>query len=411
MESLRNAIYRTTYYIDNENTLLFSSDEQDYYRGQKQFDNLNLNNPIVSALDGFLKEKKYYRGDESLLKLSDISEERIHQLVNTINKKFLKKIIPGFDKNEVQGFSLKYQAFKNQNGTLQLFVKEKNGDVIPFNQTSLGRRWYLTYLFVKQLLKEGDCLFIDEPAAFLHPQAQEEIRDDLIRLSQKGIYVFIATHSPYMMPDNWNQIYNVTMEENGTRLQSFFGGDESCEIIKEELGINTTKGLLFNLSKNLLLVEGTADKICIEKFAELLRYDLSNYHIHICDGHSILQLCYLCNKYKFPYRAILDEDNKYKGELFKQSHVMYDECIQTIMNFPNKCVFVGEGEKGSIEDLFIENPTEKFKYYNNKKSIWKIDKQKILAMQKKDCSEKTLRNFEQLFIKLGIPRIDKYKEI
>ena len=139
--------------------------------------------------------------------------------------KFLKKIIPGFDKNEVQGFSLKYQAFKNQNGTLQLFVKEKNGDVIPFNQTSLGRRWYLTYLFVKQLLKEGDCLFIDEPAAFLHPQAQEEIRDDLIRLSQKGIYVFIATHSPYMMPDNWNQIYNVTMEENGTRLQSFFGGE------------------------------------------------------------------------------------------------------------------------------------------------------------------------------------------
>ena len=48
----------------------------------------------------------------------------------------------------------------------------KNGDTISFNQTSLGRRWYLTYLFVKQLLKEGDCLFIDEPAAFLHPQAQ-----------------------------------------------------------------------------------------------------------------------------------------------------------------------------------------------------------------------------------------------
>ena len=402
---IKDSCYRASYYLDNENTLLFETNERynDSYEKSKYF---NSNNPIGAAFDAFLKEGGYYREEESIFQPNKIGENRLKKLVKVLNERFLQQFVLAFDQGEILGFELRVE-----NNQLQLFVKEKNGDSISFNQTSLGRRWYLTYLFVKQLLKEGDCLFIDEPAAFLHPQAQEEIRDDLIRLSQKGIYVFIATHSAYMMPNDWNQIYNITMDENGTCLQSFVGGDESCEIIKEELGINTAKGLLFNLSKTLLLVEGVADKICIEKFAELLRYDLSKYHIHICDGHSILQLCYLCNKYKFNYKAILDEDNKDKGELFKQSHMMYDECMQTIIKAPDKCVFVGVREKGSIEDLFIENPTEKFKYYNKKKSLWKIDKQKILKMQSGDCSEKTLQNFEQLFIKLGIPKLDNSKKI
>ena len=50
------------------------------------------------------------------------------------------------------------------------------------------------------------------------------------------------------------------------------------ETIKEELGISRTSDILFNLSKTILLVEGVADKACIEKFARKLGYDLSNYH-------------------------------------------------------------------------------------------------------------------------------------
>ena len=402
---VRGSCYRTGYYLDNENSLLFQTTER-YQDSRDKSEYFNSNNPIIEAFHVFLKEGGYYQGEEKISDMSKIPGERLNVLVEVLNTQFLQSLVPAFDKSEILGFELSAEK-----GVMQLFVRERNGDRISFNQTSLGRRWYLTYLFVKSLLKEGDYFFIDEPAAFLHPQAQEEIRADLINLSQKGIYVFIATHSAYMTPDNWKQIYNVTIGESGTSIQSFGSGDELCETIKEELGINTTRGVLFNLSKTLLLVEGSADKACVEKFAELLEYDLRNYHIHVCDGHSILQLCYLCSKYRFPYKAILDEDNKHKEEGFIKAHSMHKECMQVILSETEACFFVGEGKNGAIEDLFVETPEEKFKYYNKHKLTWKVDRQKIVQMQKKDCSEKTLQNFEQLFIKLGIPKLDKDEEI
>lgn len=78
-----------------------------------------------------------------------------------------------------------------------------NGDKVSFNNTSLGRRWYLTYQFVKALLQLGDILLIDEPAAFLHPQAQAEFKKELETLAHQGICVFYSTHSPYMIPEDW----------------------------------------------------------------------------------------------------------------------------------------------------------------------------------------------------------------
>ena len=195
-------------------------------------------------------------------------------------------------------------------------------------------------------------------------------------------------------------------KENIT-VRSFLEGDENCELIKEELGINATTGLLFHLSKTLLFVEGVADKVCIEKFTELLGYDLSDYHIHICDGHSILQLCYLCHQYKFPYKAVLDEDNKYKGEQFKKSHLMYEECMKVIKDSPEKCIFVGEGKDGSLEDLF-DDPKGAFTYFHTNKHIDKIDKDKVKKIKSvESLSKKTLENFEQLFIKLGLSKLDK----
>lgn len=278
------------------------------------------------------------------------------------------------------------------------------------NQTSLGRRWYLTYLFVKQLLKEGDCLFIDEPAAFLHPQAQEEIRDDLIRLSQKGIYVFIATHSPYMMPDDWNQIYNVSMEEKGTCVQAFSSGDELCEAIKEELGVKTVSDILFNLSKTILLVEGTADKACIEKFADLLGFSLKDAYIHVCDGDSILQVAHICSSNDIKYQAVLDNDNKYKTEKYRRSHPQYKKIIPHLTQSPN-CIFIGVGEKGSLEDYFSEE-NNKFSYYEAEQKKWKISPRLIKkAKTKDDFQVSTLQNFEQLFIKLGAPKLDNSERI
>ena len=400
---LKDSIYRIGYYIDNEETLLFFNKNDGYNRREFLNEYLNAKNPIWEAIHQFLLEQNYYKEEESILELDKIEESRLKYLEKKINKEFLSSLVSGFDKDEILGYRI---AFNNKN--VSIFVKEKSGEEIDINSTSLGRRWFLTYSFVKRLLKKGDFLFIDEPAAFLHPQAQIEFRKDLEQLASNGVYVFITTHSPYMIPNNWANVHNVIMTEKGTQVQSFIDKDELCETIKEELGISRTSDILFNLSKTILLVEGVADKACIEKFARKLGYDLSNYHILPCNGSSIIGLTYLCIREKIKFKALLDADNKNKPKEWLNRQFGYKEYLEVIKN--NKdCIFTPEdGARKCLEDCFSLQDTSR--YFYEKKNLdgskeKKIDFNKIEAGEV--FTDETLKNFEQLFIKLGIPKIDK----
>ena len=108
-------------------------------------------------------------------------------------------------------------------------LAENNGQIVSLDQTSAGRRWYFTYYFVKCTLSEGDTFIIDEPASMLHPSAQKEILKDLLCLSQKGIRVIYSTHSPYLIPQEWNCVGFVCMED-GTRIAKF---DFNSEAFKQ----------------------------------------------------------------------------------------------------------------------------------------------------------------------------------
>lgn len=212
---LKQSLFSMGYLIDNEVSLLFSSQINNYQ------------NPILKAIDIFLKTNGYYKGEESILDITKIEKDRLTKLIEKINNEFWSGIISKFDKTEI----IRYFLRINEN-RLSLFVEKKTGECIEFNSRSLGCRWYLTYGFVKKLLKPEDFLFIDEPGAFLHPQTQLELRQDLEDIAQKGIYVFITTHSPYMITDNWKNVCNLIMIENGTEIQSFHNSDSLCQTIK-----------------------------------------------------------------------------------------------------------------------------------------------------------------------------------
>ncbi len=408
VEQLKNLVFNNCYYIDNERSLLFySANNREYRNEQIAQQYLNSRNPIIEAFDAFLHKKGVLNSNVSFTQKDKMTEQQIKKSISALNSEFLPMLVPNFDGGEIEKFSLDYN-----NGTLNLYVHEKTGDVVSFYDTSLGRRWYLTYQFVKALLKPGDMLFIDEPATFLHPHAQVEFKHELNKLTESGIYLFYSTHSPYMIPEDWGQVYNVVMTDRGTQLSKFETGDDLCKVIRQELGVTNAANILFNLEKTLLLVEGVADTVCIEKFAEVLHYDLSAYKILPCNGSPIFDVTYLCIQQGIKFKALFDLDNKSKPERWLNKKYGYNEYIK-IFDTNTNCVFTPDiRKKKSLEDCFHEN--DNMRYFFD--YIWtdkneeehatrKIDKDKVKAAT--DFEDETKNNFEQLFTKLGIPKLDE----
>ena len=410
MQTLRKAVFRNCYYIDNENSLIFYNSANREYRNEYiNQEYLNSRNPIFGAFDNFLRSKGIIDKKLSVSQNDKLEEGQIRKALKALNSEFLISLMPKFESNEIIKFEVKYE-----NDSFNLYVHEKNGDVVSFNSTSLGRRWYLTYQFVKALLKPGDLLLVDEPAAFLHPQAQAEFKKELEVLAQQGVYVFYSTHSPYLVPEDWGQVYNIVMTESGTQIVKCKSGDELCEVIKNELGVNNVANILFNLEKTILLVEGVADMTCLEKFAELLGYNLEPYKILPCNGSPIFDVAYLCIKQGIKFKALFDLDNKNKPESWMNKKYGYKEYIK-IFDTNEDCVFTPPlRQKKSLEDCFHEQ--DNVRYFSDYRCIdknstehivRKIDKDKI--KQATEFEEETKYNFEQLFNQLGIPKLDESK--
>ena len=121
---------------------------------------------------------------------------------------------------------------KNQ---LSICIHENNKQIVPLNETSAGRRWYFTYYFVKNTLSPGDTFIIDEPASMLHPSAQKEILSDICEMTRNGIRVIYSTHSPYLIPEDWNCVGFVSMS-NSTQITYVDTKDERDIFFKDIVG-------------------------------------------------------------------------------------------------------------------------------------------------------------------------------
>ena len=159
----------------------------------------------------------------------DILKERLSKSEITLSDEeradfevLLNKNIPSFDKDMYESISVSAEAGE----PVSIFLNEKTGERINLNETSAGRRWYFTYYFMKNILSAGDIFIIDEPAAMLHPIAQREVLRDLMELTKRGVKVVYSTHSPYLIPDEWQCVHFVTMTDEGTVVNGVSSNQE-----------------------------------------------------------------------------------------------------------------------------------------------------------------------------------------
>ena len=87
------------------------------------------------------------------------------------------------------------------------FVTKKNKKQIPMYFSSSATKSLMElYFYIKHSAKVGDLLIIDEPELNLHPDNHILITRLLSHLSNKGIYIFLTTHSDYMIKEFNNLI-------------------------------------------------------------------------------------------------------------------------------------------------------------------------------------------------------------
>lgn len=78
-----------------------------------------------------------------------------------------------------------------------------------------------------------------------------------------------------------------------------------------------------------------------------------------------------------------------------------------MLQFSNKCFFIGEGKEGCLENLF-SSEGEGLSYYDKRRNKWKIDKEKIKEIKSvEELKSKTIENFELLFKEIGLLPLDK----
>lgn len=142
----------------------------------------------------------------------------------------------------------------------------------------------------------GMVFALEEPEAFLHPAAQEDMRDALERLADRSdVSVLVTTHSPFVISRSpRGRVFGLTKDRQGrTRVTSSAAGDEPHAPLVGELFREVTFEELLRRATELpegkravLLVEGWGDLQYLELVCERVgRPDLiADLHIQPAGG-------------------------------------------------------------------------------------------------------------------------------
>ncbi|WP_075617995.1 ATP-dependent nuclease [Paenisporosarcina indica] len=201
---------------------------------------------------------------------------------------------------------------------------------------------------------ENKLLLIDEPEAFLHPEAIRGLSDALYKIGEE-MPLIISTHSPIL----------INLSETHTSLQIFrIHSNEAIELYtsdKEKFDSDDFKNMKilnyvdsfvneFFFADNIIIVEGDTEYIALKTLMK--NNNISNYHIIRARGKdTIVTLMKILNQFKSDYSVIHDIDNdkdtvqKLKTQLTKCKNIYKQKCtsldsknitiIASLSNFEN----------------------------------------------------------------------------
>jgi len=323
-------------------------------------DPITLQSKIIAIINDTIKGNIGEDHDEikQLLQIVDSLAEKIKTNISeeissttSMIADQLKRVFPEYNNVQIDitPGNLEPEKLVTAGSMIRLGKINEEGDIsnsIPLSQHGTGLQRTFLWSALKMLAESGKykkgkailqtempkILLIEEPEAFLHPNAIREARDALYSIADlDGWQVMTTTHSPMFMDltKDHTTIIRIEREGENRRTVKTFSTenvnftDEEKENLKMLNYCNPYFNELF-FAKTNLLVEGETEYSVIKLLQQELP-DLKDIHILNCVGKAnIVTVSKILNHFKVPYRILHDSDNpttlkkgKGKGEVSK----------------------------------------------------------------------------------------------
>lgn len=239
---------------------------------------------------------------------------------------------------------------------LRFWISEADGEKLHPSQRSKGTRWYVAFfLHLMASQKDGDpiVLLLDEPGAYLHATAQEDVLR-LVETLGDTIPVLYSTHSPYLIDHKRiDRILAVERdadnEDSNTIVRTGLALAASSQLtlapVLAVMGTDLSTQQLIQRRGNILLEENSA-YFYFSAFV-ILTGKGKGLSLIACNGaDNIRVVADLLIAWRLDFKAALDDDEKGKKvsrQLRDKWQLSPEEYKQRIHQFKG-C--------GGIEDAF-----------------------------------------------------------
>lgn len=413
-----NYIYKfiPTLYLYEEK---FLEDNYAYNKFLKSFNSENLMYLLLSIIVESEQDSKNDL-DETLKEYLEkifnnpLSGEA-QDLKNKINKVLKDKI--ELDFNNFYNQENIQMSIGFDGNCISLFINSSD-NTMNISERSRGLRWYLSMFIdmkANNLSDKKVIYLIDEPAVYLHPNAQKQVLEFLKSLTQNQNQLIYATHSPYMIDsDEFQKVRALQKEEGITKIYNKIYNSELSKVSKLETLSPILDAIGLDLRYNLgpsnqmlnIVTEGITDYMYISAMANYLEIE-GIYILPSVGAPNVDQLACILIGWGLNFKILLDYD-KAGNEAAKKLKNLNLEINKDYYFLTGKDKFNREDETVVIEDLVNEKDISEMKIDENAEKIIKARMFKTKVENKKvDLSEETVRNFGQLFESLGVYEREK----
>jgi len=120
--------------------------------------------------------------------------------------------------------------YKIENGNIMFKAKGVRRAIPLFISSSSVKSLFSLDLFITHFAQKNDILIIDEPELNLHPRSQVLLARLFARMANKGIRVFITTHSDYLVYELNNLVMAHSLSSDDDLIKSL--DYEKCELLQ-----------------------------------------------------------------------------------------------------------------------------------------------------------------------------------